>query len=87
MNEESNSIINHLLEMKDGRKKAIEYGLEKMFDAEIEKIRTKLPLVSFREMAILGFDGLSKQPPITLEEARDQVRWLQAQSSTKNKKK
>jgi hypothetical protein len=31
-------------------------------------------------------EQLSKQQPVTLKEAREQVNWLKNQSSTKNKK-
>lgn len=39
-------------------------------------LRKKLPSVSLREMNILGFDGLAKQKPVTLEEARAQAKRL-----------
>ncbi len=42
--------------------------------------------VSFQERAKLGMEQLSKQQPVTLKEAKEQVNWLKSQSSTKSKK-
>ena len=42
--------------------------------------------ISFEEMAKLGEEQLSKQKPVTLEEARKQAQWLKRQSTTKKKK-
>lgn len=39
--------------------------------------------VSFQERAKLGMEQLSKQQPVTLKEAKEQVNWLKSQSSTK----
>ena len=43
--------------------------------------------MTFKERAIIGKKELAKQPPVTLEEAREQVRWLKNQSTTRVKKK
>lgn len=43
--------------------------------------------ISFQERARLSLEQLSKQPPITLEMARAQVKWLKEISTSKNKKK
>jgi hypothetical protein len=37
--------------------------------------------MSFQERAKLSMEMLSKQSPITLKEAREQVNWLKSQSS------
>ena len=42
--------------------------------------------LSFKERAKLAMELLSKQQPVTLEEARQQVEWLKEQSRLKNKK-
>ena len=42
--------------------------------------------LSFAERAKLAMEILSKQPPITLEEARAQVEWLKKKSRSKIKK-
>jgi len=42
--------------------------------------------VSFQERAKLGMEQLSKQQPVTLKEAKEQVNWLKSQSSAKSKK-
>jgi len=42
--------------------------------------------ISFQERAKLGKDLLSKQHPITLEEARKQVEWLKQISTSKKNK-
>ncbi len=42
--------------------------------------------VSFQERTRLGMEQLSKQQPVTLKEAKEQVNWLKSQSSTKSKK-
>jgi hypothetical protein len=42
--------------------------------------------LSFKERAKLALELLSKQSPVTLEEARKQVEWLKEQSRSKNKK-
>lgn len=52
------------------------------------KIKRKLKYnVSFQEMAKLGIEQLSKQPPISIEKAREQVLWLNNPNSAKKKKK
>jgi hypothetical protein len=42
--------------------------------------------LSFKERAKLALELLSKQPPVTFEEARKQVAWLKEQNPTKKKK-
>ena len=42
--------------------------------------------MSFQERAKLGLELLSKQSPVTLEMARNQVQKLKAQSKSENKK-
>ena len=42
--------------------------------------------ISFQERAKLGMELLSKQQPVTLKEAKEQVNWLKSQSSAKSKK-
>ncbi|MBI3500985.1 MAG: hypothetical protein HY063_04260 [Bacteroidetes bacterium] len=78
MNNHQNKIelVFTFLELPDGRKKAVELGLEKMFDEEIERIRKKLPVITLRELAILQSEQLAKQKPVTLEEARAQFLWI-----------
>lgn len=43
--------------------------------------------LSFQERAKLSMEQLSKQQPVTLEEAKAQVKWLKGSSISKNKKK
>jgi hypothetical protein len=43
--------------------------------------------ISFQERAKLSMEQLSKQPPVTLEEARAQVKWLKYNSVSLDKKK
>lgn len=43
--------------------------------------------ISFQERAKLGMEMLSKQKPVTLEEARAQAEWLKQASKSKEKKK
>jgi hypothetical protein len=42
--------------------------------------------LSFKERAKLAMELLSKQPPVTLEEARKQVAWLKELSKLKKNK-
>ena len=42
--------------------------------------------ISFVERAKLAMEILSKQPPVTLEEAKAQAEWLKRTSRTKEKK-
>jgi hypothetical protein len=42
--------------------------------------------ISFQERAKLSTIILSKQPAVTLKEAKEQVQWLKTNSSTKKKK-
>lgn len=42
--------------------------------------------LSFAERAKLAMEILSKQPPVTLEEAKAQAEWLKRTSRTKEKK-
>jgi hypothetical protein len=42
--------------------------------------------LSFKERAKLAMELLSKQSPVTLEEARKQALWLKEQSNSKVKK-
>lgn len=42
--------------------------------------------LSFQERAKLSMEQLSKQQPVTLEEAKAQVQWLKDSSISKNKK-
>jgi hypothetical protein len=42
--------------------------------------------ISFRERAALAMMQLSKQSPVTLEEAREQARWLKQNTKTKKRK-
>lgn len=42
---------------------------------------------TFQEMARLGMEKLAKQKPVTLEEARAQVKWLKERSVEANKKR
>jgi hypothetical protein len=74
--ESAESLLESLLLLPDGRKKAEDHGLEKMFDEEIKKLRKKYPHVSFKENSILGFDALAKQKPVTLETMRVQCMWI-----------
>lgn len=43
-------------------------------------------MMSFQERAKLGLEQLSKQSPVTLTMARQQVQQLKNQSNSKNKK-
>jgi hypothetical protein len=43
-------------------------------------------VMSFQERAKLGMEQLSKQQPVSLKEAREQVKWLKAKSTTKSKR-
>lgn len=43
-------------------------------------------MMSFQERSRLGMEKLSKQPPVTLEEARKQASALKTQNNTKTKK-
>ena len=43
--------------------------------------------LSFKERVKLAMEVLSKQPPVTLEEARKQVEWLKEQSRVRNARK
>jgi hypothetical protein len=43
--------------------------------------------MSFQERAKLGMEQLSKQQPVSLKEAREQVKWLKAKSTERNRKK
>ncbi|MBI3503059.1 MAG: hypothetical protein HY063_14830 [Bacteroidetes bacterium] len=74
--QEKITLVRTFLELPDGRKKATEHGLEQMFDKEIERLRKKFPLITFRELAILQSEQLAKQKPVTLEEARAQFLWI-----------
>ena len=76
MKSKQNISIQTLLEMPNGRAKSKELGMEEMFEGEIQKLRKKLPNVSFWEMRILGQDGLATQSPTSLEEMRVQAMWL-----------
>ena len=42
--------------------------------------------ISFLERAKLSITILSKQPAVTLKEAKEQVQWLKTNSSSKTKK-
>lgn len=42
--------------------------------------------MSFKERAELGMKILAKQPPVTLEQARAQAKWLSESSKSKDKK-
>ncbi len=42
--------------------------------------------ISFLERAKLSITILSKQPAVTLKEAKEQAQWLKTNSSSKNKK-
>ncbi|MBW4362548.1 hypothetical protein [Flavobacterium taihuense] len=43
--------------------------------------------ISFHERAKLSMEQISKQPPVTLEEARAQAEWLKNISISSDKKK
>ena len=43
-------------------------------------------ILSFEERAKLAMEALAKQPPVTIEEVRAQVKWLKEKSTSKNKK-
>lgn len=74
------TILESLLMIRDGRKRAVGLGLEVEFDKEIERIRKKLPDVSFQELAKLQMEILSKQRSYTLEEKRAQIQSHKEQS-------
>lgn len=42
--------------------------------------------ISFKERTALAMMRLSKQPPVTLEQARQQAQWLKKNTKTKIKK-
>ncbi len=42
--------------------------------------------ISFQERAAIAMMQLSKQSPTTLEQAKEQVRWLKENTKTKQKK-
>lgn len=42
--------------------------------------------ISFQQRAALAMMRLSKQPPVTLEEARAQAQWLKKNTNVKDKK-
>lgn len=42
--------------------------------------------ISFEERAKIGMEMLSKQKPVTLEEAKAQAKWLSEMSTSKDKK-
>lgn len=67
-------LLNELLRMHDGRKKANECGLGEWFEKEIRNLKQKgSDKTSFDERSVLGFDILTYQGPFTLGEARAQV--------------
>ena len=39
--------------------------------------------ISFQERAKIGMEMLSKQPPVTLEQAKAQAKWLKEMSASK----
>lgn len=43
--------------------------------------------ITFQELSKLAMEQTAKRKPVTLEEAKAQVRWLKSQSESKNKKK
>lgn len=43
--------------------------------------------ITFQEMAQLGIELLKKQPPVTLDEAKAQAKWLKEQGGTKRNRK
>jgi hypothetical protein len=43
--------------------------------------------ITFKERAKLSMEQISKQPPVTLEEARAQAKWLKNNSVSLDKKK
>ena len=55
-------------------------------ETEIAPLNQRGSSMTFQERAIIGQDLLSKQPPITVAQARAQVRRIKAWSKTKNKK-
>lgn len=79
-------LVNHFLQMPDGRKWAKANGMEYIFQSRIDEMRSRLPLVSFWEMSALGFDELSRHEPITLEQARAQAQWLKNNSTNTSRK-
>lgn len=42
--------------------------------------------ISFKERAKIAMEQLAKQPPVTLEQARAQAKWLSQASKSKEKK-
>lgn len=48
---------------------------------ELARLRSKLPSVSFEELAALQMDVLEKQPPLTSEQKREQILRIEIQSS------
>jgi hypothetical protein len=42
--------------------------------------------ISFQERAKLNLENLSKQPPVTLKEAKEQALWLKTISTSKVRK-
>jgi len=42
--------------------------------------------ISFKERAKIAMEQLAKQPPVTLEQARAQAKWLSEVSKSKEKK-
>jgi hypothetical protein len=57
---------------------------EGLYNWEKQKFNYK---ISFEEMARFGIAGLAKQSPITLEQARKQVKEVRERSQSKNKRK
>lgn len=43
--------------------------------------------LTFKERAEIAMEQLAKQPPVTLEQARAQAKWLSEVSKSKEKKK
>ena len=83
-------IIQTFLEMEimteeailNAREKTRELGLEKIFDEELDKIKKRMPNISFKERSLIGLNALSKQPSFSLEEMRAQVLWTHARTPT-----
>jgi len=73
MNKKEESLVRTFLEMPDGRKRAVELGLEEMFDKIIASIKNRYPKVSFAEASMLGLAQLANQRIFTLEEKREQA--------------
>ena len=53
-----------------------------MFDEELDKIKKRMPNISFKERSVIGLNGLSKQSPVSLEEMRAQVLWTHSRTPT-----